>query len=105
MFSQMNHRRRLIWCKEMIRTFVTNVPCSLSNATDCFLKKLEKTKGQAPIKLHIWGGISIRGVTKLVMFTGIMDANHLGAIYEAGLLPFVNERFPEGNRQSSEPCQ
>jgi len=32
------------------------------------------------------------------MFTGIMNANRLGAIYEADLLPFIQERFPDGHR-------
>ena len=31
------------------------------------------------------------------MFTGIMNARRLGAVYEAGLLPFIQERFPEGH--------
>jgi len=39
------------------------------------------------------------------MFTGIMDADRLGAIYEAGLLPFIEERFPDGHRlyQDNDP--
>jgi len=32
------------------------------------------------------------------MFTGIMDADCLGAVYEAGSLPFIEERFPDGHR-------
>ena len=32
------------------------------------------------------------------MFTGIMNAERLSAIYEAGMLPFDEERFPEGHR-------
>jgi len=42
-----------------------------------------------PIKIHIWGGISTKGATSLVMFTGIMNSERLGAVYEAGLLPFI----------------
>jgi len=37
--------------------------------------------------LETFGGISPKGATRLVMFTGIMDAYGLGAVYEAGLLP------------------
>ena len=39
------------------------------------------------------------------MFTGIMNAERLGAIYEAGLLPFIQERFPDGHRlyQDNDP--
>ena len=39
------------------------------------------------------------------MFTGIVNAEHLSAIYEAGLLLFVKQRFPEGHRlyQDNDP--
>ena len=39
------------------------------------------------------------------MFTGIMDAGRLGAVYEAGLLPFIEERFSDGHRlyQDNDP--
>ena len=64
-----------------------------------------KQRAKHPIKLHIWGGISARGATKVVMFTGIMNAQRLSAIYEAGLLPFIEERFPDGHRlyQDNDP--
>ena len=32
------------------------------------------------------------------MFTGIMSAESLGAVYEAGLVPFIQKRFPDGHR-------
>jgi len=75
----------------------------------CFRKKFEKRKlkqrAKHPIKLHIWGGISVKGATKLVMFTGILNAKRLGKVYEAGLLPFVNKNFPDGHRlyQDNDP--
>ena len=39
------------------------------------------------------------------MFTGIMNAERLGAVYEAGLVPFIQERFPDGHRlyQDNDP--
>ena len=51
------------------------------------------------------GGISAKGATKLVMFLGIMNATRLGTVYEAGLLPFIQERFPDGHRlyQDNDP--
>ena len=33
------------------------------------------------------------------MFSGIMNATRIGTVYEAGLLPFIQERFPDGNSQ------
>ena len=44
------------------------------------------------------GGISGRGATKLVMFTGIINAQHLATVLEVGLLPFIRERFGDGHR-------
>jgi len=39
------------------------------------------------------------------MFSGIMNADRLVAVYEAGLLPFIRERFKEGHRlyQDNDP--
>lgn len=33
-----------------------------------------------PVKVHIWGGISVRVATRLVMFTGTMNAIRFGKI-------------------------
>ena len=32
------------------------------------------------------------------MFSGIMNATRFGTVCEAGLLPFIQERFPDGHR-------
>ena len=39
------------------------------------------------------------------MFSGLMNAERLIRIYEAGLIPFLNERFPGGHRlyQDNDP--
>ena len=39
------------------------------------------------------------------MFTGIMNAQRLAAVLEAGLLPFIRERFGDGHRlyQDNDP--
>ena len=44
------------------------------------------------------GGISARGATKIIMFGGIINARRLGIILEAGLLPFIAEKFSDGHR-------
>lgn len=111
-------RKRLVWCKEQLKSkenfadviFTDECTVQLEQHSQvCFRKKLQKRtlkqRAKHPIKLHIWGGISARGATKVVMFTGIMNAKHLSAIYEAGLLPFVEERFPDSHRlyQDNDP--
>ena len=75
----------------------------------CFRKRMQprvlKQRAKHPIKVHIWGGISARGATQLVIFSGIMNAERLGAVYNAGLLPFIEERFPDHHRlyQDNDP--
>ena len=49
------------------------------------------------VQVHVWGGISKRGATNII-FTGIMNAERLGMIFEVGLLPFVRDHFPDGHR-------
>ena len=56
------------------------------------------------VQVHVWGGISKRGATNII-FTGIMNAECLGMIFEVGLLPFVRDHFPDGHRlqQDNDP--
>jgi len=108
---QVNQRKRLLWCKEQVKTkedfqnVVFTDECTVQleqHSRICFRRRNEKRKlkqrAKHPIKIHIWGGISKRGATKLVMFSGIMNADRLGAIYEAGLLPFIRRNFTESEQ-------
>ena len=58
-----------------------------------------------PVKVHLWGGISKKGATNIIIFTGNMNAMRLEEILRAGLLPFIEEYFPEGHRlyQDNDP--
>ena len=48
-----------------------------------------------PLKVHVWGGISRKGSTQLVIFGGIMNAEfYTKEILEKTLLPFIQEFFP-----------
>ena len=64
----------------------------------CFKKRLQprllKQRAKHPINVHIWGGISARGATIIIMFTGIMDAELLSTVLEAGLLPSLRSHYP-----------
>ena len=64
-----------------------------------------KQRAKHPVKVHVWGGISKRGATNIIIFTGIMDAVKLKKVLETGLLPFVNEVYPDGHRlyQDNDP--
>lgn len=52
-----------------------------------------KPKPKYPVRVLLWGGISKRGATKGIIFTGIMDATKYTEIFERGLLPFIQDRF------------
>ena len=56
-----------------------------------------KQRAKHPMKIHIWGGISSRGPTKVIMFSGIMNAERPATILEAGLIPFIEEKFSDGH--------
>ena len=56
-----------------------------------------KLKPKYPTRVLVWGGISKRGATKAILFTGIMDAERYVSILERSLIPFVHDRFPGGN--------
>lgn len=68
----------------------------------CFRKRLQprklKQRAKHPVKIHVWGGISVKGATRVIMFTGIMNAQRLRVILEAGLLPFIEEKFSSHHR-------
>ena len=69
----------------------------------CFRKKgmpaKLKPKVKHPYKAHVWAGISKRGATKILIFTGIMKEEFfVGSILKDTLLPFVVETFPDGHR-------
>ena len=57
--------------------------------------RLLKPRAKHPVKIHIWGEISIRGATNVGIFSGIMDAPRYQQILVVGLLPFLNECFPD----------
>ena len=48
-----------------------------------------------PLKIHIWTGISCRGATSVVIFTGTLVTTKLTEIFEASLIPFIRKVYPE----------
>ena len=75
----------------------------------CFRKKgrLPKLKPTAkhPYKVHVWAGISKRGPTNIMIFSGIMRKEFYIEILKNGLLPFINKVYPDGHRfqQDNDP--
>ena len=62
--------------------------------TNCGFKQLnsqrekeDENQDKNEEKIHIWGGISVRGATRVIMFSGIVIARQLAMVLEAGLPP------------------
>ena len=53
------------------------------------------TKPKHPLKVHVWGGISRHGATKICTFDGIMDADLFCNILETTLVPFIRNNLPD----------
>ena len=59
-----------------------------------------------PLKIHLWGAISKRGPSQLIIFEGIMDSEfYVECVLRTGLVPFIEIFFPEGHRfiQDNDP--
>ena len=54
------------------------------------------SKLKHPLKLHVWGGISRAGRTRINIFKGIMDAEFFtNEILHRTLLPSINRLYPK----------
>ena len=49
-------------------------------------------------KIHLFGGISRRGLTRLVLFTGTMYSKDYQNFLAASILPMILEKFPYRHR-------
>ena len=113
-----SRERHLTRCKERVTekdTFqdvIWSDECSVqfdNHGRLCFRKKHHqrrlKPKPKHPPNVHIWGGISCRGATSVVVFKGIMNSTRYCKILEAALLPFLSKTFPNGYRfqQDNDP--
>ena len=59
-----------------------------------------------PLKVHVWGGISRKGRTEIVVFDGIMKSDFfVEEILRGTLLPFVRENYRDNHRlqQDNDP--
>ncbi|VDH93368.1 Hypothetical predicted protein [Mytilus galloprovincialis] len=59
-----------------------------------------------PFKLHVWGGISRRGTTRLLIFDGILRSDFfVDKILRQTLLPFIQDVYPDKHRfqQDNDP--
>ena len=108
LIRDLNKRKCLLWChymknsNEMYENVIFADECTMQldrHSQICFRKKhqhrLLKPRAKHPAKIHIWGGISYRNATNVIIFTGNMDAPRYKQILEAGLLPFIKKCYPD----------
>ena len=50
------------------------------------------------MKVHVWGGISLRGRTGICIFEGTKDGSLYIQILDQTLLPFIADVYPDGHR-------
>ena len=75
----------------------------------CFRRKGQprklKPKPKHSAKVHVWAGVSKRGATAIVIFTGILTSTRYCDILDGTLRPFLEKIFPDGHRfqQDNDP--
>ena len=107
---EINMEKQVSWCKEQIsvkETFdnvIITDECSVqldNHGRLCFQKKTDskklKPRPKHPIKVHVWGGISKKGATLIVNFTGTLTAIQYCTILHQSLKPFIEKVFPDKN--------
>ena len=114
-----SEEKRVEWCKERIEKgdmdfydVLFTDECTVQHESHrriTFYKKGQpikyKMKAKHPSKVNIWAGISARGETKVVVFTGTLTATRYVDILEAALIPFFDQVYPDGHRfqQDNDP--
>ena len=87
LIREVNKVKRKEWCqqkiemKEEFEDVIFTDECTVQldhHGRLCFRKESQprrlKQRPKHPSKIHIWVGISVRGATRIIMFTGIMNA-------------------------------
>ena len=113
-----NKDKRVVWCQkclddkekfdDVIFTDESTIQLE-SHRRKSFRKKNAprklKYRHKHPPKVHVWAGISKRGATCIVMFSGTMNATRYGDILSTSLIPFIRAVYPSRHRlyQDNDP--
>ena len=101
--KRLDHCRQLLASEETFQDVIFTDETSVEldrHARITFRRKWEaphlKGRPKHPLKVHVWGGISKRGATEVIVFKGIMKAEfYCDAILEGTLLPFIRKAYPD----------
>jgi transposase len=119
LISDVNKEKRMEWCLDRVisddldlEDVIWTDECSVqleSHRKITYHKQGEPSKmvsrPKHPPKVHVWAGISAKGATSVVIFTGVLIATRYTDILEAALKPFIVEHYPEHHRfqQDNDP--
>ena len=90
MVREANKEKHLTWCEAQLASFenfndiLFTDECSVQldvHRRKCYRKKKQpwklKQRPKHPPKIHVWGGISKKGATSIMLFTRILNATCL----------------------------
>ena len=114
---EFNKQKRHLWCRqqqindERFEDVIWSDECSIiiERKRTTYRRAGEprkfKPKPKHPLKLHVWGAISKKGASPLVMFSQNLTAVRYGEILETALIPFIRLNFPTRHRfqQDNDP--
>ena len=119
LISDVNRLKHVEWCKERQRRndlefsdVIWTDKCTVqleSHRKRYFHKEGQPPrltgKPKHPPKVNLWGGISHKGASTLVIFTGTLTATRYTDILDAALVPHLNSQFSNGHRflQDNDP--
>ena len=109
--KRLEFAQRVLESGDTFNNVIFSDECSISLQAyrrTCFRMVNEPTKWKLkpkhPIEVHVWGGISRSGATKICIFDGIVDADLFCSILETTLVPFISEKLPDHHfKQDNDP--
>ena len=104
----------VLWARDDFANVIFSDECTIqmeAHAKLCFRRKNSKDppklkpRAKHPCRVHVWAGISKRGQTSIVIFSGIMLSEFYLTILKKGLMPFIKAVYPDGHRfqQDNDP--
>ena len=100
--KRLEFAQRVLESGDTFHNVIFSDECSISlqsHRRTCFRMADEPTKWKPkpkhPLKVHVWGGISRHGATKICIFDGIMDADLFCNVLETTLVPFIRNKLPD----------
>jgi len=117
MIREVNKQKRYLWCQQQLANSEDFSDVIWSDECSVVIERKRKTcrrvgqprklkpKPKHPLKVHIWGGISMKGATRLVMFKDTLTATRFSKVLKKGLIPFIRSKFPNHHKfqQDNDP--